>query len=110
MHGDTGRYARLRYGEQQRAYLTKKKSNLWEHTSDVHDRVILLPAVLNSGLVAQSSPTKKTVQQEYLLMSFVLKQTYRNISILVNYPKVKKVITKGDQTIKKNQQPNNFDK
>ena len=36
MHGETGRCARIRCGEHERAYLSKKNSNLWEHARDVH--------------------------------------------------------------------------
>ena len=36
MHGETGRCARIRCGEHEKAYLAKKNSNLWEHTRDVH--------------------------------------------------------------------------
>ena len=37
MHGETGRCARLRCGEHERALLAKKNSNLWEHARDVHN-------------------------------------------------------------------------
>ena len=36
MHGETGRCARLRCGEHEKAYLAKKNSNLWEHVRDIH--------------------------------------------------------------------------
>ena len=37
MHGETGRCARLRCGEHEKALLAKKNSNLWEHARDVHN-------------------------------------------------------------------------
>ena len=37
MHGETGRCARIRCGEHEKALLAKKNSNLWEHSRDVHD-------------------------------------------------------------------------
>ena len=34
--GQTGRCARLRCGEHEKAYLAKKNSNHWEHVRDIH--------------------------------------------------------------------------
>ena len=37
MHGETGRSARVRCNEHQRALMKRKNSNLWEHCTEVHD-------------------------------------------------------------------------